>query len=58
MTAKQFQKLQSQIGMDNNELAALFTLHAQSISRFRTGAQPIPGAVGIAMKALATGWRP
>ena len=58
MTPNEFIALQDRMGCTGAQLARWLDLKPLSITRYRTGATEIPGPVALAMKALATGWRP
>lgn len=58
MTAGEFIQLQERIGCSAAQLARWMGLSPLTVTRYRTGAVPIPGPVALAMKALATGFRP
>lgn len=58
MDAKEFIALQDKIGCTGAQLARWLDMRPLSITRYRTGANEIPGPVALAMRALADGWRP
>lgn len=53
-----FRILQERIGCTGAQLARWLDVTPLTVTRYRTGAMPIPGPVALAMKALAEGWRP
>lgn len=58
MNATEFIMVQDAIGCTGAQLARWLDVKPLTITRYRTGANDIPGPVAVAMKALATGWRP
>jgi len=58
MTADEFRILQDRIGCTGAQLARWLDVKPVSVTRWRTGATDVPGPVALAMKALASGWRP
>jgi hypothetical protein len=58
MSCKEFIQAQERIGCTGAQLARWMGLSTLTITRYRTGAAPVPGPVSLAMKALASGWRP
>lgn len=58
MTDSEFIQLQEKIGCTGAQLARWLGVTPLTITRYRTGAQPIPGPVALALKALSEGWRP
>jgi hypothetical protein len=58
MTSNEFIQTQERIGCTGAQLARWLGVKPLTVTRYRTGAQPIPGPVALSMQALATGWRP
>jgi hypothetical protein len=58
MDKTEFTAIQATIGCTGTQLARWLDVKPLTITRYRTGANDIPGPVAVAMKALATGWRP
>jgi DNA-binding transcriptional regulator YdaS (Cro superfamily) len=58
MTMEEFRSCQQQIGCTGAQLARWLGIKPLTVTRYRTGALQIPGPVALAMKALASGWRP
>lgn len=58
MTSAEFRLLQAEIGCTGKRLAGWLDLTPDTISRMRFQEHPIRGPAVLAMKALASGWRP
>lgn len=58
MTTNEFITAQERIGCTGSQLARWLEVSPLTITRYRTGKVAVPGAVALAMKALAAGWRP
>jgi hypothetical protein len=58
MSSREFIQAQERIGCTGAQLARWLGVKPLTISRYRTGAQPVPGPVALAMQALVSGWRP
>jgi len=58
MNKEDFRTAQAKIGCTAAQLARWLDLTPLTITRYRTGYLPVPGPVSLAVKALASGWRP
>lgn len=58
MTSTEFRTIQAELGWSGTFLAGRLGLAPDTISRMRFQDRPIRGPVVLAMKALASGWRP
>jgi len=61
MTSAEFRQIQATVGWNGRRLAAELGLSPDTVSRLRYGREarnPITGPVVLAMRALASGWRP
>lgn len=58
MTQHEFVTAQERIGCTGSQLARWMGVTPLTITRYRTGTIAVPGPVALAMKALASGWRP
>jgi len=58
MNKDEFRNAQAKIGCSGVQLARWLDLTPLTVTRYRTGFMPVPGPVAIAVKALASGWRP
>lgn len=52
MTARQLKAARRRMGISQANLAAALDLHVRTISKWERGVQPIPKAVGLAIKWL------
>lgn len=58
MDALEFKVTQAKADLTGRQLAQMLELDEATISRYRRGHVVVPGAVSVAMRALADGWRP
>ena len=58
MSPAEFITMQKHIGCNGAQLAQWLGVTPLTITRYRVGKTAIPGPVELAMKALASGWRP
>lgn len=58
ITSDDFRSVQARVGWTGKKLADELGVAPDTVSRWRYQAQPIRGPVALAMKALASGWRP
>lgn len=58
MTSKELQITLRDMGVSGAQMARWLNVTPLTVTRWKTGATPIPGPASIAMEALSTGWRP
>lgn len=58
MTSAEFRHLQNTLGWSNTRLAVSLDVSPDTVSRWRFQKAALSGPVILAMKALASGWRP
>jgi DNA-binding transcriptional regulator YdaS (Cro superfamily) len=58
MTTAEFNACLERIGCTGVRLATWLDVKPLTVTRWRTGAVAVPGPAALAVRALASGWRP